>query len=481
MIDRPRNMDLPREARWPKRHFSDPTPGDALKAETLARPDRDAALPRRAVSKTIVRKFGNFARRATLVKAALSVADQAIVSGTSFVTAVIVARNCSAEELGLYYLTLSIALILIGLQQNVISAPFILLCSRRKGQDLAEYTGSTWIHHLALTAATMVTLVALIAGFATAGSTPIVPGLWMLLGAGPLLLMREAIRRFAFARLELGLAIVLDTIVCVVQLGTLVTLGHYGLLSVSGAFGAMALGCGLACVGWYVFSPHAARFAPRRFLPDWSENWSFAKWALLSYFIVDTIPFIMPWIVEAASGAAVTGVLGGCATLVGMTNIIVVGTGNFLKPQAAKSYSGGGVTALGRVLAATSWLFILVFGTLCLTFLVAGDPLAVLVFGSGFDGSGMTLSALGANVLVGSLGLVAASGLWALGWPRAGVPSDVLMLLSTLVAAAYLVVPYGALGAALASLIGTSAGTVVKVAALVWAMRSERPIGGSPR
>ena len=140
MIDRPRNMEPAPRGTLAEAPLSDPTPGDALKAETLARTGsrRRAAAPRGLEDDRP--QVWHFARRGRL-KAALSVADQAIVSGTSFVTAVI--RHLLGRRAGTSLSDLSIALILIGLQQNVISAPFILLCSRRKGQDLGRYTGST--------------------------------------------------------------------------------------------------------------------------------------------------------------------------------------------------------------------------------------------------------------------------------------------------------------------------------------------------
>jgi O-antigen/teichoic acid export membrane protein len=71
---------------------------------------------------------------------------------------------------------------------------------------------------------------------------------------------------------------------------------------------------------------------------------------------------------------------------------------------------------------------------------------------------------------VSSLGLIATNGLWAIGRPRAGLPADGCMLLSTIVLAWRLIALYGAFGAALAALLGTCIGTFLKIFALYRAL-----------
>jgi O-antigen/teichoic acid export membrane protein len=221
------------------------------------------------------------------------------------------------------------------------------------------------------------------------------------------------------------------------------------------------------------------RFGHGRVLADWSENWAFAKWALLSFSIVDTIPFVMPWIVTLSGGPAASGTFGACTTLIGVTNVFIGGTGNFLKPKAAESFLAGGTAGLSRVLMGTAWVFTAVFGSLCLLVLATGDRLAVLVFGDAYSGTGAILLSLAGGVLIGSLGWIAANGLWAIGQLRASFIADTCMLLATLLATACLVGPYGPLGAALATLVGMFVGASLKIATLYRALRSLRRSGES--
>jgi O-antigen/teichoic acid export membrane protein len=113
-------------------------------------------------------------------------------------------------------------------------------------------------------------------------------------------------------------------------------------------------------------------------------------------------------------------------------------------------------------------------------FLATGDWLAVFVFGQEMVGTGPLLFVLSLNVIIGSAGYVAASGLWAIGQPRAGLIADLTMLVVTLALASILVTEYGPTGAALAALIGTTAGTALKIYTVILAMRAFGHRGAAP-
>ncbi len=405
-------------------------------------------------------------RRPALLKAGLSIFDQAIYSGTSFVTAVIVGRSLSTSDLGVYYLTLTIVMVLFGIQDNVVAGPFAIYGARRRGRELAAYTGSMWAHHAGLTILAMLGIIGLLGLAIASGAIDFVSGLTVLIVAAPLMLLREGIRRLTFARLALPGAIVLDAAVSALQLGGLAALAYLGRLTVPNVFVVMGAACAIASLGWFVLTRERPRPEMTRVGEDWRHNWAFAKWAVLSWLTVDTVPFVMPWIVDLSAGKSATGLYGACGTLIGVTNILVVGTGNFLRPKAAQSFATGGVTALRFVLLTTGALFAVLFGlfTLCMVF--AGDFLGGFVYGEAFRGTWPILAALAATVLTNSLGFTAVNGLWAVGRPRASLPADIVQMVITLVAAAILVGPYGALGAALTALTGSIAGTLTKITTL---------------
>lgn len=391
-----------------------------------------------------------------------SILDQAIVSGTSFLTAVIVGRLTSADHLGLYYLILSLIVLASGIQEYLIAGPYMVLSKRRSGEELAEYGGSVWVHHLVLSLLTAGGLSLAIVLFTVMGSTGVTQGLWVLLGAGPLLLLRDGVRRFVFANLHVKTAIALDTAISAVQLSGLALLGRWGMLSIFGIYGIMGGASLLACLGWLLLDPPHVRFRRQRFAADWFHNWAFGKWALWSFLVTGTTPAVMLWILGLAFEPSATAMLGVCATLVGVMNVILSGVANVLTPLAAQAFASGGAGELRRILTRMALFLAIVLGGLSLLALPFGDRLVVLIFGAQYHGTGTIPFLLASSALMTGLGMIAGNGLWAIHQPRSAFIGDVFGMCMTLTAAALLIPHFGAWGAAMATLAGSFTATVAR-------------------
>ena len=63
-------------------------------------------------------------------RALLALADQAVVSGTGFVTTIAIGRACGKPGLGIYALGMSIVLLAIAAQQSLISAAHTIFSVR---------------------------------------------------------------------------------------------------------------------------------------------------------------------------------------------------------------------------------------------------------------------------------------------------------------------------------------------------------------
>jgi O-antigen/teichoic acid export membrane protein len=409
-----------------------------------------------------------------LQKASVSIADQAIVSLAGFATSVIIGRACGKAELGVYYLALSIILLARGIQEQLVSAPYMIYASRRRGDALASYSGSALVHQWTLT----VLIVLALAGAAAAihnGSAlqQLGPVAWVMLAAAPLMLTREFIRQFAFAHLQLGTAVFFDFAVSTLQVGLLLVFAWTGHLNVVLAYCIIAAAAGVASLAWIAVGRHRFTASPGAVVADWRHNWAFGKWALASLLVGSTSPYFMPWILALAHGEAAAGLLGACTALVGLANMFVMGLSNFLSPKAARAYADGGVPELRRVLYKIAALFLAGLGTFCLVAIFAGEPLALLVYGDRFAGAGPVIALLACGMLVSSLGITAGNGLWALERPSANFAADLCSLTVTLAAAVALVPTLGVVGAAISTLAGTSAGTIVRLLTLRRLMKSQ--------
>lgn len=164
-------------------------------------------------------------------------------------------------------------------------------------------------------------------------------------------------------------------------------------------------------------------------------------------------------------GEAATGTLAACWSLVGLANLFVNGIENFLTPKPARAYIEGGIGELSRILRWANGMCVLVVGLICLTFLVGGGQLVVLVFGAKYAGTWLIVLIFALSVLVRSLG-IAGNGLWALEHPEANFVADVCTLISTLGLAVCLIPLMSVLGAAVATLVGATVGTIMRCLSL---------------
>ena len=410
----------------------------------------------------------------------LSLFDQAIVSATAFATAVIIGRMTSPDELGFYYTTLTAILIVIGIQDQMIAVPYMFFAKRFQGESHAKYAGSVWLHHLVLTSVTVLVLLGAIGFFSARGSTAILPGLWALVGAAPLILLREDLRRFMFADLHIGSAIVVDITVSVAQLAGLFVLGYFGKLTLFSIFSVMGGACALAAVVWLLIDPPQLEFSVERFRSDWTHNWAFGKWALRGHLLNSTTPYLMIWLVNVAVSPAAAGLLGACTSLIGITRVIQAGVTNVLTTQASCAFTSGGWSSLRRLLWRNTLFLALTLGSACLLFIVTGDRLAVLVFGSLGRGSGPILIVLAFAMLCSSFSVVAGNGLWAIERARSNFFADIFCAAGILGVAALAVVPFGAFGAALAVLAGNCLAMVVRVIILfrAWSYDTYQDLAG---
>src|SRR5262245_10524211 len=67
----------------------------------------------------------------TTAQALLSLLDQAVVSGTSLLTTMVIARFGSKEELGAYSVAFAIVLLIIGVHESLIATPYTIYGCRR--------------------------------------------------------------------------------------------------------------------------------------------------------------------------------------------------------------------------------------------------------------------------------------------------------------------------------------------------------------
>ena len=399
---------------------------------------------------------------------ALALADQAVVSGASFLTTVLIGRWSDASELGVYALATSILASSLAMQESLVSLPYAIQRHRPDG-TASERAGNALKHGILLStaAAAVLMVIALATGFREQGSQQ-ASVLWALAAVLPFALLREFGRGFAFARLRMGEALALDTAVAAIQLSALGLLGWSG--SVSAVSALMAVG-GACCAGgllWGVLARRNFTFRPGTTRSSIAESLSLGKWLFAGRLAFQVQWYITYWLSVVILGAAATGVYAACMSVVAISNPLVSGLNNILTPRAVLAWKNEGAAGLRRQ-AIWDALFIgAMMGAFCLLIFFAGGAMMHLLFkGPDYEGQGHTVSVLALALLVQAVGTPASSALASMERPRAIVAVSVIATIVTVLLVWFLMVEAGLLGAAYGFLAGNIAGTAGRWSAFI--------------
>lgn len=393
--------------------------------------------------------------RAATHKGTLSLLDQGIVSGTNFLTTIIIGRICGPEELGIYALVFTIMVLVVCVHQSLLMTPYTMYVNRLDTSAQRTYTGSVLVHQVLLTALTMLVLAG-VGGFfwQFAGSPGLGLTVWVLAAGVPFMLLRELGRRFAFAHLRLPAAIGLDGTFATLQMTGLVALATAGWLTAETAFGLIGAACAITGIGWLLTSRREFYLERRQIWPQLQQNWAFGRWVFASQVTFLIHAYLIHWLLAWMHDPSATGIFSACTMIVYLSNPFIQGVGNILYPSVARSYGEGGPRRLRRMVGQAT---LMIGGTMGLFFvfvLFFGDSLIRLFYGAEYVGHGLTISLLAAGAWVSSLSLAAGHGLWALERPKVNFVASVIGIGSTLLSGIWLVGPGGPLGAAAALLAG---------------------------
>lgn len=394
---------------------------------------------------------------------ALSLADQAVVSATNFLTTILIGRWCGAEALGVYAIGFSLTMAWICVQDSLIVLPYTINRLRPMGRPQL-YAGSSLaqVGLLSVLAilVSMATAVGLSAG--RAGSS-LVTVIWIMTAITPFTLLREFGRRFAFAHLRVTEALVLNVAVAALQFSAFAWLAWMGSLSAPTAFVAIGVACALPAAVWLYVSRRDFAISWERTRRALRENWSLGKW-LFAWQATSVLQAnFIQWLLAAFFGTTATGVYAACMTVPLFANPLILGVGNALAPTTAHAYNKLGGVGLRRVVFQTTILIGTAMTLFCVVVTLSSEHLLNLLYhGRQYEGHGGTVAVLTLAMLATALGISPNSGLMAVGRSDVVFKLGLLGLGVSVVLVPGLVFPWGLTGAACAFLAGNLAGSAAR-------------------
>jgi len=375
--------------------------------------------------------------------------DQALVSGTNFLTVVIIGQHCRQSELGVYALAISAVFLCIAAQAAIIASPLTVFSHRLPARARRRYLGNCLLQSGMLAAMFTATAlgVSLVIGLAHRHVA-----LALALAIAPLLL-REFARRVAFADLRFAGATLLDGGVALAQLGVLLVLARRQLLSPVSALGAMGATTGVAATLslWLMRADFAPRFS--RLRCDIRRNWSFGRWALADRISAVLRMHASPWILTWLMDPAAAGVYAACLSISLMLNPLTMGLSNWWGPRAAGTFAREGSVALSRLLHKVTLRLLLVVVAISGGLVFQGGALIEWLYAGRYQDVHLPVALLALASAAAALDMTAHCSLSAMTRPDASFRASLWGLCTLLVLSVPLVMKWQVVGAALSVLL----------------------------
>lgn len=395
----------------------------------------------------------------------LSIADQAVVSATSFVTLVIFARSTSPEETGFFALAISVAMAAIAMQHALVSQPYLIA----HGDDVRAERATASLVFAGLTNAGLIVLLLaaalalpLLGGSHTALTTTLSLA-WIV----PAILAKELMRNFALSHLEMRRAVIIDIATSVLQITALACLVSMSQLTLLSGLAVMG-GASLVIGGSSLFAMRSEfRWSGVPVQQIITENWLTGKWFAASRLAHLVQGYVTLWI-TALVDIRLTAVLAACLSIVGLANPVVQGLYNALAPQAVLAWRSKGAKGLHEKSLYDLGLLTFVMTMFCIVIVLAGESAIQFLYPAPeYRGYGHVASILAVGALAAALGIPASNGLATIGEARSAA-----RITATIVAIHCVLVPlamsrYGLLGAAYATLFTSAGWTALRWIAFV--------------
>lgn len=411
-----------------------------------------------------------------MAKIVLALADQAFVSLNSFVTMMVVAKLCSADELAVYVLALSILFFFRVIQERLLGAPYVVFAHQAHRENSA-FLGSSLIQQAFFSIASGLAFLGLSA-LTNLQLTPAGLGecfVVIAIAIGPILL-RDHLRAVSCTHFRYAAAALMSGVALVLQLLIIFVAYRYQVLTPAVVFAAMGVASLLPVVVWMMTQPEPYVFVRSQLSSDSKACFDYSRWLVAARFFPTLVNSLLPWIVLWMVSKEASGIWGSCTTLANVSMMFVTGCNNLFQPRAVVALQTQGKNAMWQVLQWSAVVFTIALSLVCLVYLIAGERLLALAFNPTLAQYGMVVTLLSVHVLICSLSIVAGNGLAAMEKSRGIFAGELAWSLVTVLAAVVLTAEFELVGMAVAICLGSLTATIVEGGSLVYWLKTDRRV-----
>ncbi len=407
-------------------------------------------------------------------------ADQALSVGGMFLVNLVLARTLSKEEYGMFALSYSVLVFMMGLHNAAILEPFTVYGSGKHSSRLTEYFQLMFWSNAALGLLATMLLLALwlsLRGIAPRLLPRGITGMGLTVGV---LLSGTLLRRIFHLQRQAALAAVASGVFFVTVAGGLWLTARTHVLDGFSVFLVLAAGwlaAGLGLSGQLPFGKTRQSFLAGQ--PDyWREHWKYARWVLLTAFVFQLTTQGYYWLVAALLSAGDVAELKAIALVVAPADQIFIALNYLVLPRLCAHYSAGRIESM-----LSAWkLYALAITAATISFFLFirafGKSVTHLLYSGRYDCAAPLLTLLALVPLVMGVGHTMNAALKAAESPRLVFWAYVASGAVTFLAGAPLVARFGVRGAVYGMLLSGGSYTAALAIGFIVTFRRElrRPL-----
>jgi O-antigen/teichoic acid export membrane protein len=306
-----------------------------------------ARLPR-PLSAAIALFSGSGARQGYL-----AIGDQALISLANFAATLLLARNASPTQLGVYGVGFTALRLARAVQEGIAIQPLNAFGAPLEEGEFKAYATATTLLQALLALASAACVALLGWGLTRLGNDTAGPAIFSLWPAFLFWQMQEYLRRMLYTRGRVFGAMLNTALANGFRLAWMVWLVGQGELTGVTSLNAIALGSLAALLpGVWQTRPYWSRcFTSLR--RTWERNWEFGRWVigglLANWVALEFYPVLTAGMVSFAAAGAYRAL----QNIVAPVFLILRAADTFLTPRAARAYQETGRPALARLLRLT--------------------------------------------------------------------------------------------------------------------------------
>lgn len=411
----------------------------------------------------------------SLLKYGGSLFDQSLVSGTRFLTSILVGRICGATELGIYALGFSVVLIILCVQMSLISRPYSIFGNQVEGDEKRELGGSSFVQSGVFSLLISVLVGSVLAANIKFGWQPSwTPVLAVLALSMPFILWREHARQHCFANFNVKDAVVLDSAYAVIQVAGITILAWQGALSAVSALLVTGVACAGAGVVWLWSCRSSFHIRWNRVWSDFRKQWRVGKWDCATEITFNCQIQGLSWFLALMLDAASVGIYSACMMCIQVMNPFLLGLNSLLVPKTAHAYAEEGVSALKSKVRWTTFCLGGATGAFAIVASIWGPSVLEYIYrAQAFEIPTPVVAALTFGLFIEICGTGPENGLWAMERHDLNFRAEIIAAVVSVLGACYLIWAFGLVGAALSFLVGRTLTSVSHWIAFRHAIKSQ--------